>query len=843
MQLLEREQALARLASAYAEAGGGHGRLVLVRGEPGIGKTTLVEHFVAGLPEGARVLLGTCDDLSIPRPLGPFRDMIGAASAQLERAFLADAPPHEIHRLLLEELTLPPRPTVVVIEDLHWADHATLDAVNVIARRLASLPALVVATVRPGEAPPALARVTAGDPAFIDLEPLSQTAVHALAGANADAVYEVTRGNPFFVSELVACGDEETVPASIANAVLGRVAQLDDHSRELVDLVAVVPGRVSTDVLDAAFPEWASAAEDPERRRLLAVRPKHVRFQHELARTAIETRLTSAARRKLHTRVLEALLATHGEPAEIVHHAEGAGAVGVVGEFALVAARRAAAVESHSEAYAHYRRARDFVELHSLDEQAALYEELTRAAYFVGRLDVALAAAEHGLDVHRDLDNQEGIGRSLRNLSRLRWFAGDGPAARAAADEALATLEPLGESWELARAHSGIGQLAMLASDYDRAIDESNRALEMAARLGAESTCVHARINIATARLLVDPDAGGDLLHAYEQAHRVGNAHEATRALGNLAYGLLLWARPAAALEHAKRAWAYAQDHELHGLATYNAGIVAWLLLRAGEWDEAESLAQRQLTGHSTTAEILALTVLTELAVRRGDDDADGRLAELTALMERTRETLRIIPALELTAERALTSGRSLPAERLAELLGGATGGEEMRLAAWAAVAGVDVENRDVASPAYAAMRRRDWRAAADAFGAIGWSYDRALSLSLLDDAESLGEAVSIARGLGAAPLASAAARRMRDLGLRIPRGPREATRTNPAHLTQRQLQVAALLRDGLTNAEIAEELVISLRTAEHHVAAVLTKLGASDRREAARRAAAFEPA
>src|SRR5690349_10709831 len=126
MELLEREPALATLAGAYDAAADGRGRVVLVRGEPGIGKTSLVEHFVAGLPAGARVLVGTCDDLSIPRPLGPFRDMLGAASSQLERAFHVDTPPHEIHRLLLDELTRPPRPTVVVIEDLHWADEATL---------------------------------------------------------------------------------------------------------------------------------------------------------------------------------------------------------------------------------------------------------------------------------------------------------------------------------------------------------------------------------------------------------------------------------------------------------------------------------------------------------------------------------------------------------------------------------------------------------------------------------------------------------------------------------------------------------------------------------------------
>jgi DNA-binding NarL/FixJ family response regulator len=85
------------------------------------------------------------------------------------------------------------------------------------------------------------------------------------------------------------------------------------------------------------------------------------------------------------------------------------------------------------------------------------------------------------------------------------------------------------------------------------------------------------------------------------------------------------------------------------------------------------------------------------------------------------------------------------------------------------------------------------------------------------------------------------AAGRLRELGLRVPAGPREATRANPAGLTARQLEVLELLAEGLTNTEIAERLVVSPRTAEHHVAAVLRKLGAATRRDAVRRAAELE--
>jgi DNA-binding NarL/FixJ family response regulator len=107
--------------------------------------------------------------------------------------------------------------------------------------------------------------------------------------------------------------------------------------------------------------------------------------------------------------------------------------------------------------------------------------------------------------------------------------------------------------------------------------------------------------------------------------------------------------------------------------------------------------------------------------------------------------------------------------------------------------------------------------------------------LSLLDDREALADALDVARRLGAEPLARRVMLRMRELGVRVPKGPRKTTRANPAGLTARQLEVLGLVAEGLTNAEIAERLVLSERTAEHHVAAVLTKLGATTRREAAR--------
>ncbi len=630
-------------------------------------------------------------------------------------------------------------------------------------------------------------------------------------------------------------------PPSVATAVLGRASRLDEASRRVVELVSVVPNRVATAVLDAVMPGWPAGAVEPERRALLEVEPSYVRFRHELARTAIRSSIPIAARRGLHAEILQALLAAGADPAEIVHHAEAAGDEEVVAEYALVAARRAAALESNREAYSHYRRASQFVDRIPAAERARVLEELATAAYVVGRLDGAFVGIERAIGFYRSLGDDEAVGRCLRAMSRFYWYAGEGHAAKKTALDAVAILEPLGESVELARAYSALSQLAMLAKDIEPAVEWGERALDLATRLGDERTRAHALVNLGSSDIDVDRARTAKLLEAHRVADAAGDRHEAGRALVNLGYSLFSWIEPAAARRQLEDALAYATEHEVHTLARYAEITLAWDRLRAGDWESAERAVRRDLDSDSTVAQLLGKTVLTDLAVRRGDADAAELLADLAAQAERTGEIQRMAPVLEFETGWALTTGAPLPTDRFEAVLEevgrltGVLGWSGTRVVAWSAVAGFDTEPDDRMPAPFAAMVRRDWQGAADAFGEVGWTYDRALMLSLLDDEEALHEAIEIARGLGAAPLERRLVKRLRELGLNVPAGPRVATRANPAGLTARQLEVLELLAEGLTNAEIAERLVVSTRTAEHHVAAVLTKLGATTRREAAR--------
>ncbi|MGL6279458.1 MAG: AAA family ATPase, partial [Gaiella sp.] len=600
MELLEREHILASLREAYASAARGAGRAVVVLGEPGIGKTTVVERFLEELGPDAHALRGTCDDLATPRPLGPLRDMAATTSAALSAALSEGGDLHHVHGLLLDEVAAAPSPTVVLIEDIHWADDATLDAVTVLIRRIGSLPTLLLLTCRDGEAPPghpiryAVGSARPGEVTYVTLAPLSRAAVATLAGARADAIHDATGGNPLFVRELLAAPGDE-LPPTIANAVLARTARLPHDAQRLLALVSLVPNRTPTSLLDALLPDWPEAAVEPERRGLLEVDSRHLRFRHEVSRNALRASLPLAEQRRLHATILEALLEAGADPAEIVHHAEGAGDERVTAVHALVAARRAAAVGANREAYAHYRRAAALADGRPPREQAVVLEEAAGAAQLAGRVEDAFPLADRAIALFRELDDVESVGRCTRKLARFHWFAGDSETARAEIRRAIELLEPLGESEELGRAYAGLSALTMLAPSFDEALLWGGRALDLATRLGDEQTRAHALVNLGTTRCQLEPRLTQVLLDAHAAADAAGDPHEAARALGNLAGNLRYWGDGSGALRYAEQALHYAERHEVLNIAHYLSLMIAELHARQGAWDEAELTARADL--------------------------------------------------------------------------------------------------------------------------------------------------------------------------------------------------------------------------------------------------------
>jgi predicted ATPase len=248
--LLEREDALAALHGAYSETRAGSGRFAFVAGEAGIGKTSLVHAFCDSVRGSSRILEGTCDPLFTPRPLAPLEEVAALTGGALERA-VAEGSVREIANDLVDELGS--TPTVLVLEDLHWADEATLDLLRMIGRLVADTSTLVVATFRDDE----LDRthplrmllggfVTAHGVTRISLEPLSRTAVATLAegyAVDVERLFRTTSGNPFFVTQVLESGGEE-IPQTVRDATLARASRLDREAATILELVAVSPPRI-----------------------------------------------------------------------------------------------------------------------------------------------------------------------------------------------------------------------------------------------------------------------------------------------------------------------------------------------------------------------------------------------------------------------------------------------------------------------------------------------------------------------------------------------------------------------------------------------------------------------
>jgi DNA-binding CsgD family transcriptional regulator len=849
VELLEREHNLRRLENALAQAREGRGRLVAVAGEAGGGKTVLVERFVTQSAGAAQTYWCACENLSTPEALLPLRDIARASG----EPFDLGGDNIRVFESVLDLLTRKSKPSVLVIEDMHWADTATLDLIRFLGRRIARTRALILITYRDedldvrsptrsllGELPP-------GSVERMSLAPLSLAAVTSLAaqhGRRGEELFELTSGNPFLVTEALAV--EGPAPtAAVRDATLARASRLAPLARAVLDAVSIFPRHAETPIVDELVSGSVDAGLDEcTQRGMLSLEGGLVRFRHELARRAVEESIPPGTRRAMHQRVVDVLRKrSDARTSELAHHAERAGDVAAVLEFAYRAGVSAARSGAPREAAAHFGAVLKHREALDAKALVKVLEEHAEQAYLMGAAPAAIVSMSEAVELRRHADETLALGRDLTRLTRFSWISSRRAVAEQYVAEAIAVLERAPPGAELAWAYSHQSQLDMLASRMPQAIEWGEKALSLAQKLGEEEIIIHALANIGSARQ-DDMREGthAELERSFQLAVKGGYHDHVARASCNLTCFHYFRRDDRNALICIDRGVSYAAARNLSHWETYLRGWRAMVKVDQGEWSdvEEETIAMCIQTSVPDVYRFPALIALARIRVRRGDPDADAPLAAAQRLAQSLCELQRSVYIATTLAEHAWLNAADQ-----------ATRGEEARsmllevyahardckalwaveeCAVWLHLLGEKLdETTELATP-YREFCDGRWREAAAVWQSRLRPYEQALALST-GDATAQREALNLFDRLGASPAAAHLRRVMRARGERsVPRGPIAQTRANAAGLTRRQVQVLGLIDAGMSNAEIAERLCISPKTAEHHVSAILGQFGAATR-------------
>jgi DNA-binding CsgD family transcriptional regulator/tetratricopeptide (TPR) repeat protein len=854
MKLLEREVYLDTMNSIFNGIAGNGGHTLFIAGEAGIGKTSLVREFTNQIKNPIRILSGGCDALFTPRPLGPLFDISVNLSPEFQRILKSNVNRSALFNAFLDELRGKKETTLLIFEDVHWADEATLDLIKYFSRRVILVNCLFIVTYRDDDADrdfrlrTIMGEIPVQQQTRMKILRLSIDSVKALAKGShlkAEDVYRLTRGNPFYVTEILA-HYSPGIPDNIKDSILSVFYAQPERVRNLWELISTLSGKIEITLLELIIPNLYTEIEQCIKSGVLLMDEHHLTFKHELYRKTIEEALTAYKKIQLNSRVLDVLL-TNGEGksdlALIVHHAKNAHNKPVVAEFAPIAAREAAMHGAHCEAAKLLMTAIQYSD--SIEQPLAdLYERYAYECYLTNQISAAIDSQTKALSIWKGLDEKIRVGASLTLLSRFYWFKGIHEEAEKYGLEAIRELEKGSHLQEIAKAYSNYAQLKMLSNEKEKAEEYGQKAIKLANKIHDEEILCHALNNIGSAIFISDGKIPEYLIQSLDIALRNGFQEHIARAYTNLAANSVEHKLYPEALEYLKLGLDYCMQRDLDSWTYYMLTWKARLHFEKCEWNEAEAIAREivENTSHPAIIRIGALVIRGRLKIRKGDFSGLSQLEEAKSLAILTNELQRIIPVAAALLEYGWIANdpdsfRRVTDTALALLKKTFVNHFYSELAFW-----MDKNNsntgisKKIQEP-YGSGISGNWKKAAHQWQILGCRYEYALAL--FDGPEdSQREALILLDQLGASGALEFLKSKLRLKGIRnIPRGPRASTKSNSAQLTSRQIDVLCLLKEGLPNTEIANRLFISPKTADHHISAILSKLNVHSRMMAIREA------
>ena len=861
MRLIERDGYLASMHHAFNNTADGEGHCIFITGDAGIGKTSLVKAFLKQSDKKARVFTGACDSLYTPRPLSPLYDIANELGEDWVDSMHSVPSRAVLFTRFLEVFTKQELPVVIVFEDIHWADEATLDFIKFFSRRITRTKCLFILTYRGNEVThqhplkTLTSDLVPGTFIHLLLTPLSRQAVQIMAsekGYDGEGVYSMSGGNPFYVNEILA-SYRLGIPDNIKNAILSIYNRIEEKTKHAWQLLSVFPEGLELIRFVRIIPSLNKAVELCFEKEILLLKNGIIFFKHELYRKAIEESLSPFKRIDLNKYVLDLFLKDFEEEEEverIVHHAKNANDNKLVVQYAPRAAKEAASVGAHVEAAKLYLTAIEYADIKDKDKLVTFYEGYAYECYLNSQTKNAIIYTHKAMQIWETKKEREQTGNCLRFLSRLWWLDGNRDNAEMYARQAIDVLKPEPDSKAKAMAYSNMSQLKMLSKDAAECSEWGNKAIQIARALPDYEILTHALNNIGSVQWKTFPlqQEGKNLLReSLDIALQHSFQEHAARAYANIiSTGIALrdYADTQPVLEEGLH---YCEEKDIDFYRRYILSWKAKLLLDMGNWNNAVSVSEHLLLKENQTSvvKIGAMFVLATIKVRKGDSDVLSLLEEVKRLAFSTKEYQRIMPVIIACLEYEWITGTKIISESelcfsLDLMQNTSQVFQNSEALFWLKKARKqDVNIAEVYEP-YRLLRLGKAAAAGLFWQNLGCPYEQALALfEGTEDNKRM--ALSIMKQLGADAVYNKLKMEMRSSGIRkIPRGLRESTINNPSLLTNRELDVLLLLKNNLQNKDIAQTLFLSTRTVDHHISSILFKLDANSRAKAVAEAASL---